>query len=71
MNATNLAIVRNRECRKSGEKPHAKARRRKVVELTIFAPLREKFHTAIFLLLSFFKIILQWCSPRRLKISAD
>ena len=52
-NATNLVIVRNRVCRKSGKKPHAKARRRKVSELTIFAPLRDKFHAAIFLLLRF------------------
>ena len=58
MNATNLAFVRNRVCRKSGEKASrkgAKARRRKVNELIIFAPLREKFHTAIFLPLSFLK----------------
>ena len=55
-NATNLAIVRNRVCRKSGKKPHAKARRRQVSELTTFAPLREKFHAAIFLLLNVFKL---------------
>ena len=51
MNATNLDFVRNRVYRKSDKKPHAKARRRKVNKLTIFAPLREKFHAAIFLLL--------------------
>ena len=33
-------FVRNRVCRKSGKKPHAKTRRRKVNELTIFAPSR-------------------------------
>ena len=57
MKATNLAFVRNRVCRKSGKKPHAKARRRKVNELTIFAPLREKFHAAIFLLLKVFNYL--------------
>ena len=55
MNATNLAFLRNRVCRKSGKTPHAKARRRKVNELTIFASLREKSHTAIFLVLRLFK----------------
>ena len=46
-------------------------RRRKVNELTIFAPLREKFHAEIFLLLRVFKINLQWCSPRSLLITID
>ena len=38
------------------EKPHAKARRRKDCSSLDFAPLREKFHAAIFLLLSVFKL---------------
>ena len=52
---TDLAFASNRACRQSGKKPHAKARKRKVNELTIFAPLRERFHAAIFLLLRVFK----------------
>ena len=59
VNATYLAFVRIPVCRKSGKKTLAKARRRKVNELTIVAPLREKFHAAIFLLLRVFKITLQ------------
>ena len=40
MNATNLAFAGNRVCRKYEKKPRAKARRRKVNELTIFASPR-------------------------------
>ena len=55
MNTTNLAFVRNRVCRKSGKKPHAKAQSQ-INNLCAFAPLREKFHAAIFLLVKVFKL---------------